>query len=288
MCTKIAIMAKGQIRALGSRQYLKSQFGAYCEMHIKLHYTENLNQIIQSLYTDMSSNFENLQAISQNGTFLVYRIPKANITLSGFFNYMEMNKELFSIEYYGLDQPSLEQVFIETVSPFHDKPDTIIHCVDSITALSISDNNGSNNNVISTNIRERVNNGDIETSSYQYTITNNNLNNDNSPLSIGANNDHTIRQLSDTQSAPSVINILYDDLYYTGSYNDFGCTKIVVKMLNLTFFVSIIIFFVLSIYDHADSIIWFTMSYTCLLIFMFLVFVFIWTYRRNIWSVFQL
>ena len=39
MCTKIAIMSKGQIRAIGSRHHLKAQLGQCYEINMKLHFT---------------------------------------------------------------------------------------------------------------------------------------------------------------------------------------------------------------------------------------------------------
>ena len=75
------------------------------------------------------------------------------------------------------------------------------------------------------------------------------------------------------------------DLYYTGRYNDFGCTALVLRVLVLSTAAMCVMSFVLSVVYTHESFVWFSVAYVSLLLLCGLLLICVWTYRRNIWSI---
>ena len=123
LCRRIGIMVKGQMRALGTKQHLKTKFGVGFEVAIKLMPTSDFNVIEQNkhqLGEFMTSLFTSTSFISDNGGLLTYKIDREEMSIGKIFKELESNKSRLSIEYYSVSQPTLEQVFINTVEA-HEK-----------------------------------------------------------------------------------------------------------------------------------------------------------------------
>nr|APD26543.1 ATP-binding cassette transporter subfamily A member 5 X2 protein [Brachionus koreanus] len=110
LCHRIGIMVNGELKCLGSSQYLKEKFGAdyLLEMKINVNKTEELNLILNELF--------NGQAI-QLDCFLdhrLYSIPKNVIkSLGRIFKVLENAKYGDLIRQYDFSQTTLEQVFMQ-------------------------------------------------------------------------------------------------------------------------------------------------------------------------------
>ena len=113
LCARIAIMVKGQIRCMGTKQHLKVKFGSGYELCIKL--------LIGSKDVDptarigeatvfVNSLFPQAEMISENGGLVTYQIPKDEMKMGVAFTGLEKHREILGIEDYSIAQPTLEQV----------------------------------------------------------------------------------------------------------------------------------------------------------------------------------
>jgi ABC-type multidrug transport system ATPase subunit len=112
LCKRIGIMVAGQIRVLGSRQYLKAQFGSGFEITMKLQAItiQDLQLKKQHLTTFITSLFPNAILISENGGLITYQIQREEMNMSVFFHSFEQEKQRLSMEDYTIAHPTLEQV----------------------------------------------------------------------------------------------------------------------------------------------------------------------------------
>lgn len=118
LCTRIGIMAKGELRCIGSAQHLKSKYGKGYTLTVNLlpceeeiAQQEKLGDFINTL-----SGGEGvlLSSINRTKKFLV---PKNSSTsISNIFKQMEQNKSALEIREWGLSLSTLEDVFVSTVS----------------------------------------------------------------------------------------------------------------------------------------------------------------------------
>lgn len=115
LCKRIGIMVQGQLRALGTKQHLKTKFGSGFELVVKIHVTD-LPQQMQQMTTFITRLFASAKLISENGGLLTYRIPKDEMKMGVAFTELQSNKDRLAIEDYTIAQPTLEQVFIRTVN----------------------------------------------------------------------------------------------------------------------------------------------------------------------------
>lgn len=117
LCKRIGIMVQGQMRVLGTKQHLKSKFGSGYELVVKLLIVnDNLRGEIDTLTTFVKEMFPSCLIISENGGMITYRIPKEEMQMGLAFTRLEASKSELHIEDYSVAQPTLEQVFIRTVS----------------------------------------------------------------------------------------------------------------------------------------------------------------------------
>lgn len=122
MCTKVAVMAKGQIRVLGSRQYLKDSFGAHFEIAVKFSSQPAVQEDMAAFSDIMINRYPSMKEVRNdrdNGSIAIH-VVKEEMRISSFFDAMNECLTHLKIEYYSIDQPSLEQVFIETIKPFNE------------------------------------------------------------------------------------------------------------------------------------------------------------------------
>uniref|UniRef100_A0ABM5FN96 ABC-type organic anion transporter ABCA8-like isoform X2 n=1 Tax=Pogona vitticeps TaxID=103695 RepID=A0ABM5FN96_9SAUR len=110
VCDRIAIMVTGQLRCLGSIQYLKSRFGKNYLLQIKVKGVEQG----ELLNTHILQVFPRAARQERLSTLLVYKVPMENaLPLSRAFSMLEEAKRRFSLEEYSFSLNTLEQVFLE-------------------------------------------------------------------------------------------------------------------------------------------------------------------------------
>ncbi|XP_034268587.1 ABC-type organic anion transporter ABCA8-like isoform X2 [Pantherophis guttatus] len=110
VCDRVAIMVSGQLRCLGSIQYLKSKFGKNYLLQIKVKGVEQ-GDLVNTQILKMFPQAARQERIS---TLLVYKIPMEDaLPLSKAFSMLEKEKQLFNLEEYSFSLNTLEQVFLE-------------------------------------------------------------------------------------------------------------------------------------------------------------------------------
>ena len=72
------------------------------------------------------------------------------------------------------------------------------------------------------------------------------------------------------------------DIYYTGVYNDFGCTRYILNTMMITLCITCIITFILSFIFVYISLILFCIASICLLLLCICLLIYIWTNRYRI------
>lgn len=128
LCTRIGIMALGELQCVGSQVHLKNRFGEGYKLTI------NLAQQDEKKYVgpDYSTKVEPLQEFIDSicptnhlvhsfGKSKCYMLPKQSVTLSGLFAILERNKTKYGIREWGLTQTSLEEVFVKIVKDAEEK-----------------------------------------------------------------------------------------------------------------------------------------------------------------------
>ncbi|XP_063149522.1 ABC-type organic anion transporter ABCA8-like isoform X1 [Candoia aspera] len=110
VCDRVAIMVSGQLRCLGSIQYLKSKFGKNYLLQIKVKGVEQ-GDLVNTQILKMFPQAARQERIS---TLLAYKIPMEDaLPLSKAFAMLEDAKQRFSLEEYSFSLNTLEQVFLE-------------------------------------------------------------------------------------------------------------------------------------------------------------------------------
>ncbi|XP_032994804.1 ATP-binding cassette sub-family A member 9-like [Lacerta agilis] len=112
VCDRVAIMVTGQLRCLGSIQYLKSKFGKNYLLQIKVKGVDHG----ELLNTHILQIFPHAARQERISTLLAYKIPMEDaLPLSKAFSMLEEAKRSFSFEEYSFSLNTLEQVFLELV-----------------------------------------------------------------------------------------------------------------------------------------------------------------------------
>ncbi|XP_070793816.1 ABC-type organic anion transporter ABCA8-like isoform X1 [Pituophis catenifer annectens] len=110
LCDRVAIMVSGQLRCLGSIQYLKSKFGKNYLLQIKVKGVEEGDLV----NTQILQIFPQAARQERISTLLAYKIPMEDaLPLSRAFAMLEDAKQHFSLEEYSFSLNTLEQVFLE-------------------------------------------------------------------------------------------------------------------------------------------------------------------------------
>ena len=113
LCTKIGIMVNGELKCIGSLQHLKSRYGDGYTLLVKIALKNNLNEFIKFIL----KSFETSELKENRDGFLNFHLKSNSIdTLSRIFSLIEENKLTYSIEYYGVSQTNIEQIFLNFAS----------------------------------------------------------------------------------------------------------------------------------------------------------------------------
>ncbi|XP_008120205.2 ATP-binding cassette sub-family A member 10 isoform X1 [Anolis carolinensis] len=110
VCDRVAIMVSGQLRCLGSIQYLKSKFGKNYLLQIKVKGVEE-GELLNTRILQIFPRAARQERIS---TLLIYKVPMEDaLPLSKAFSMLEEAKQSFNLEEYSFSLNTLEQVFLE-------------------------------------------------------------------------------------------------------------------------------------------------------------------------------
>ncbi|NWS57018.1 ABCAA protein, partial [Chunga burmeisteri] len=110
VCDRVAIMVSGQLRCIGSIQYLKNKFGKGYLLEIKVKDPERTDL----LHAEILRIFPSAARQERFPSLLVYKVPMEDaLPLSQSFSKLEEAKRNFSLEEYSFSLNTLAQVCLE-------------------------------------------------------------------------------------------------------------------------------------------------------------------------------
>ncbi|CAG5090419.1 Oidioi.mRNA.OKI2018_I69.PAR.g12593.t1.cds [Oikopleura dioica] len=108
LCDELAIMVNGRLRCIGGQQHLKSKFGKGVEIEVQL--PEGGNS--QNVSKEINNRMPFLEVKEINQSFISFR-AESGAQLSTLFKELQATKNTGVIAGYTVDQPTLEQIFID-------------------------------------------------------------------------------------------------------------------------------------------------------------------------------
>ncbi|XP_059720198.1 ATP-binding cassette sub-family A member 9 isoform X2 [Haemorhous mexicanus] len=110
VCDRVAILVSGQLRCIGSIQYLKNKFGRGYLLEIKAKDAESSD----ALHAEVLKIFPGAARQERFPPLLVYKVPMTDaLPLSQSFSKLEEAKRSCSLEEYSFSLNTLSQVFLE-------------------------------------------------------------------------------------------------------------------------------------------------------------------------------
>ena len=101
-------MCNGELKCIGTSQYLKSKFGSDFQLDIKM-VSPNAENILKIF----EKQFQKVCILEDYGLFCRFGIQLKNQNLYELFEFIEAEKNDLLIRTYALSQPSLDQVFVQ-------------------------------------------------------------------------------------------------------------------------------------------------------------------------------
>ncbi|GLD52651.1 ATP-binding cassette sub-family A member 12-like protein, partial [Lates japonicus] len=123
LCSRLAIMVKGQFRCLGSLQHIKNS-GFTVKM-----YLADASCDAEAITGFMQRRFPSTYLKDQHSAMVEYHVPVAPGGVADIFNQLESHKNALQIKHFSVSQTTLDEVFInfamgkigmETI-PIHDE-----------------------------------------------------------------------------------------------------------------------------------------------------------------------
>ncbi|XP_061579710.1 glucosylceramide transporter ABCA12 [Cololabis saira] len=109
LCSRLAIMVKGQFRCLGSLQHIKNRFGS--GFTVKMYLAE-ASYDAEAITRFMQRRFPSTYLKEQHSTMVEYHVPVAPGGVADIFDQLESNKNALQIKHFSVSQTTLDEVFI--------------------------------------------------------------------------------------------------------------------------------------------------------------------------------
>ncbi|XP_016410236.1 uncharacterized protein LOC107741931 [Sinocyclocheilus rhinocerous] len=109
LCTRLAIMVKGQFRCLGSLQHIKNRFGK--GFTVKMYLAE-ASCDVDMISNFMQQNFPSTCLKDHHSNMVEYHVPVAPGGVASIFGLLESNKAVLQIKHFSVSQTTLDEVFI--------------------------------------------------------------------------------------------------------------------------------------------------------------------------------
>uniref|UniRef100_A0A8C4GMZ7 ATP-binding cassette, sub-family A (ABC1), member 12 n=1 Tax=Dicentrarchus labrax TaxID=13489 RepID=A0A8C4GMZ7_DICLA len=109
LCSRLAIMVKGQFRCLGSLQHIKNRFGS--GFTVKMYLAEASSDT-EAITGFMQRRFPSTYLKDQHSTMVEYHVPVAPGGVADIFDQLESNKNALQIKHFSVSQTTLDEVFI--------------------------------------------------------------------------------------------------------------------------------------------------------------------------------
>ncbi|XP_015235444.1 PREDICTED: ATP-binding cassette sub-family A member 12 [Cyprinodon variegatus] len=109
LCSRLAIMVKGQFRCLGSLQHIKNRFGS--GFTVKMYLAEPSCDS-EEITAFMQRRFPTTYLKDQHSAMVEYHVPNAPGGVADIFSQLESNKHALRIKHFAVSQTTLDEVFI--------------------------------------------------------------------------------------------------------------------------------------------------------------------------------
>ncbi|XP_031714357.1 ATP-binding cassette sub-family A member 12 [Anarrhichthys ocellatus] len=109
LCSRLAIMVKGQFRCLGSLQHIKNRFGS--GFTVKMYLAE-ASCDAEAITGFMRDRFHSTYLKDQHSNMVEYHVPIAPGGVADIFDQLESNKNALQIKHFSVSQTTLDEVFI--------------------------------------------------------------------------------------------------------------------------------------------------------------------------------
>ncbi|XP_061827806.2 glucosylceramide transporter ABCA12 [Nerophis lumbriciformis] len=109
LCSRLAIMVKGQFRCLGSLQHIKNRFGR--GFTVKMYLAEAARDV-EAITDFMQRQFPSTYLKDLHSSMVEYHLPVAPGGVADIFHQLESNKRCLQIKHFSVSQTTLDQVFI--------------------------------------------------------------------------------------------------------------------------------------------------------------------------------
>ncbi|XP_035265465.1 uncharacterized protein abca12 [Anguilla anguilla] len=109
LCTRLAIMVKGQFRCLGSLQHIKNRFGS--GFTVKM-YMAGASSNVDAITDFMQLHFPSTYLKDQHSSMVEYHVPVAPGGVADIFHQLESHKTALQIKHFSVSQTTLDEVFI--------------------------------------------------------------------------------------------------------------------------------------------------------------------------------
>uniref|UniRef100_A0A7N4V510 ABC transporter domain-containing protein n=1 Tax=Sarcophilus harrisii TaxID=9305 RepID=A0A7N4V510_SARHA len=111
LCTRLSIMVKGQLKCIGSPQYLKNKFGSGYTLLAKIKSSnEKDNMTIFKKFIE--ETFPGSILEDEHQGIVHYHLPFRDLNWAKVFGILEKNKDQYELDDYSISQISLEQIFM--------------------------------------------------------------------------------------------------------------------------------------------------------------------------------
>ncbi|XP_053295252.1 uncharacterized protein abca12 isoform X4 [Pleuronectes platessa] len=109
LCSRLAIMDKGQFRCLGSLQHIKNRFGSGFTVRM---YMAKASCDAEAITGFMQRRFPSTYLKDLHSTMVEYHVPVAPGGVADIFDQLESNKNALQIKHFSVSQTTLDEVFI--------------------------------------------------------------------------------------------------------------------------------------------------------------------------------
>nr|XP_057937662.1 glucosylceramide transporter ABCA12 [Doryrhamphus excisus] len=109
LCSRLAIMVKGQFRCLGSLQHIKNRFGS--GFTVKMYLAEAGGDV-EAITGFMQRQFPSTYLKDQHSSMVEYHVPVAPGGVAAIFDKLECKKSSLQIKHFSVSQTTLDEVFI--------------------------------------------------------------------------------------------------------------------------------------------------------------------------------
>merc|ERR1711871_1303500 len=114
LCDRLAIMADGKLRCIGTAAELKAKFGQGYKFSVSVKGEEQLPVAEKFITSDLFAGAEGVQTVNRIGSTINFNIPNnalQKVGMSTVFRKMEENKSATHVADWGISETTLEEVF---------------------------------------------------------------------------------------------------------------------------------------------------------------------------------